>query len=219
MNWYLKVLQDYGDFQGRARRKEYWMFGLFNLIFIIVAVVLDNILGITIGNSGIGPIYLFYSLMLFIPGLSVLVRRLHDVGKSGWMVFISFIPIVGAIWLFVLLVTDSQSGENQYGSNPKTDQQQNEVIHFNTADTILLIVVIWMFFNQLYWLIIPELFYDYYSTTYFKIINGASNFIYAFVPLGLAFVVRNKSKQMALFILGGIYLVIGIYSAIKYLTM
>ena len=106
------------DFSGRARRKEYWMFFLFNMIFAFVAMFLDNTLG-TAGPAGYGIFYGIYALALFIPGLAVFVRRLHDVGKSGWMFLIAFIPLIGAIWLTVLLVTDSNPGENQYGANPK----------------------------------------------------------------------------------------------------
>lgn len=119
MNWYLKVLKQYADFSGRARRKEYWMFVLFNMIFGAVAMSLDNILNLEIGSLPYGVFYFLYSLVLLIPGLAVCVRRLHDVGKSGWMLLIVFIPIVGAIWLLVLMVTDSNPGENQYGPNPK----------------------------------------------------------------------------------------------------
>ena len=119
MNWYLAVLKNYAGFSGRARRKEYWMFTLFNIIFAIVAMLLDNVLGIAMAEIGYGPLYGLYTLAVFIPGLAVSVRRLHDVGKSGWMILIVLIPIIGAIWLIVLLVTDSNSGENQYGSNPK----------------------------------------------------------------------------------------------------
>ena len=119
MNWYLKVLKQYADFSGRARRKEYWMFVLFNMIFAIVAMGLDNAFGIAIGEIGYGPLYGIYGLVLFIPSLAVSVRRLHDVGKSGWMILIPIIPIIGAIWLFVLMVTDSNPERNQYGENPK----------------------------------------------------------------------------------------------------
>lgn len=119
MNWYLKVLKQYADFNGRARRKEYWMFVLFNMIFALLAMILDNILGIAIDDVGYGPLYGLYALAVFIPGLAVAVRRLHDVGKSGWMILIALIPLIGAIWLLVLLVTDSNPGENQYGQNPK----------------------------------------------------------------------------------------------------
>ena len=119
MKWYLKVLKQYADFSGRARRTEYWMFTLFNFIFIILAAILDNILGLTFGELPYGAFYLFYALAVFIPGLAVAVRRLHDIEKSGWMLLIALIPIVGAIWLLVLTVTDSNPGENQYGQNPK----------------------------------------------------------------------------------------------------
>ncbi|RKD87848.1 DUF805 domain-containing protein [Mangrovibacterium diazotrophicum] len=119
MNWYLKVLKQYADFGGRSRRKEYWMFALFNIIFAIVAIILDNVLGTTLGTAPYGVFYFVYILAMFIPGLAVTVRRLHDVGKSGWMYLIILIPLVGAIWLLVLTLTDSNAGENQYGQNPK----------------------------------------------------------------------------------------------------
>lgn len=119
MNWYLEVLKKYAVFSGRARRKEYWFFVLFNMIFAIIAMVLDNVLGIAIEGVVYGPIYLLLCLAVLLPGLGVLVRRLHDVGKSGWFFFISLIPIIGSIWLLVVLCRDSMPGENQYGANPK----------------------------------------------------------------------------------------------------
>lgn len=119
MNWYLEVLKKYVDFSGRARRKEYWMFILFNMIFLIIAAILDNVLGIAIEYLYYGPIYILYALAVLLPGLAVAVRRLHDVGKSGFYVFINFIPIVGGIWFIVLMCTDGTPGENQYGPNPK----------------------------------------------------------------------------------------------------
>jgi uncharacterized membrane protein YhaH (DUF805 family) len=126
MNWYLDVLKKYSVFTGRARRKEYWMFALFNFIFVILAMIIDNILGTTFKFGGeipvampYGYVYILYVLAVLIPCLAVLVRRLHDVGKSGWMILIGFIPIIGGIWLLVLACTDSNPGENKYGSNPK----------------------------------------------------------------------------------------------------
>ena len=128
MNWYLKVLKQYTDFGGRARRKEYWMFALFNMIFAIAAMLIDNLFGMTFGEIPYGPIYALYGLAVFIPGLAVLVRRLHDVGKSGWMILIGLIPLVGAIWMLVLLVTDSESGTNKWGQNPKTNAEEIDQI-------------------------------------------------------------------------------------------
>jgi len=120
MSWYIDVLKKYVTFSGRARRKEYWMFVLFNLIFAIVAMVLDNVLGLANEQTGYGIIYTLYTLGVLLPSLAVGVRRLHDIGKSGWWLFISLIPLIGAIWLLVLMATDSQPGDNQYGPNPKT---------------------------------------------------------------------------------------------------
>jgi uncharacterized membrane protein YhaH (DUF805 family) len=119
MEWYTGVLKKYAVFQGRARRQEFWMFFLFNTIFYLLAAVVDNIIGTKYQDMWYGIFYTLYSLAMLIPSLAVEIRRLHDVGKSGWWLFISLIPLIGAIWLFILLVTDSQPGENQYGPNPK----------------------------------------------------------------------------------------------------
>ena len=119
MQWYLMVLKKYAVFSGRARRKEYWMFILFNVIFSFVAATLDYVLGTGFGEFGYGIIYLLYGLAIFIPGLAVSVRRLHDTGRSGWWLLINIIPIIGWIWLLILMVTDSTPGENKYGPNPK----------------------------------------------------------------------------------------------------
>ncbi len=102
----LKVLKQYADFSGRARRKEYWMFVLFNIIFSSVAIFMDNILGTIIieekigGFGFFGYLYVLYTLIIFIPRLAVTVRRLHDVGKSGWMYLISLIPFIWSYLAF-----------------------------------------------------------------------------------------------------------------------
>ncbi len=119
MNWYLEVLKKYAVFKGRARRKEFWMYILFNMIFTFVAMGLDNLLGTTYKNINYGIFYTLYVLAVIVPGLAVEIRRLHDVGKSGWWLFIALVPLIGSIWLIVLLATDSQPGENPYGPNPK----------------------------------------------------------------------------------------------------
>jgi uncharacterized membrane protein YhaH (DUF805 family) len=113
-------MKKYADFSGRARRKEYWMFALFTAIFEIIAILFDNALGNTTEDLGYGLILSLYLLAIILPGLAVSVRRLHDVGKSGWWMFIGSIPFIGGIWLFILTVTDSQPGLNKYGENPKT---------------------------------------------------------------------------------------------------
>ena len=119
MKWYLAGLMKYTVFSGRARRKEYWFFVLFSLILLFVAALLDNLFKINFHGFPYGWIYELYSLAVIIPGLAVHVRRLHDIGKSGWWCFIGLIPLVGGIWLLVLFCRDSQPGENKYGPNPK----------------------------------------------------------------------------------------------------
>ena len=116
MNWYIKCLKQYADFRGRARRKEYWTFTLFNMIFIIVTVFIWFI-----SSSSLEFFIPFgiYILAMIIPLLSVTVRRLHDTGKNEWMSLISLIPIIGPIWLVTLMCADSDSEENHWGVNPK----------------------------------------------------------------------------------------------------
>ncbi|MFT3793207.1 DUF805 domain-containing protein [Flavobacterium sp.] len=119
MNWYLKVLKQFADFNGRARRKEYWMFVLFYCIFMVVATMIDGGLGINIGPSPYGYITVAYLLAMIVPSIAVAVRRLHDVGKSGWFILVCLIPVIGSIWLLVLLAKEGDAVDNQYGPNPK----------------------------------------------------------------------------------------------------
>jgi len=124
MNWYLEVLRKYAVFSGRARRKEYWFFALFNLLISIVLAVVDAAIGFT-DIEGLGPLRGLYTLAVLIPGIAVTVRRLHDTGKSGWYILLGLIPCVGGIILLVFMVEDSQHGENEYGSYPKEDMTFN----------------------------------------------------------------------------------------------
>ncbi|WP_026953037.1 DUF805 domain-containing protein [Algoriphagus mannitolivorans] len=120
MEYYLEALRKFNRFSGRSRRKEFWIFGLFYLLFIFLAVFLDTLLGITFDEESIvGPIYLLVVMVHFIPSLAVSVRRLHDTGRSGWWYFISLIPILGSIILFVFLCLEGNPGPNNYGKDPK----------------------------------------------------------------------------------------------------
>lgn len=119
MNWYLKCWKQYADFSGRARRKEYWIFSLINYIIIFFLYILQIVM-IESTLWLIFPIIFFlYAVAVFLPGLAVNISRLHDIGKSGWWYLIYLIPIIGAIWLTVLMCLDSEPGENQWGENPK----------------------------------------------------------------------------------------------------
>src|SRR3954469_11540856 len=113
MNWYLEVLKKYAEFKGRARRKEYWMFFLINLIIAVVIAFVEGMFG----SPGI--IGMLYSLAVLLPAIGVTVRRLHDTDRTGWWILVFLIPLIGWIVLLVFMVLDSQPGDNEYGPNPK----------------------------------------------------------------------------------------------------
>lgn len=140
MKWYLKVIRHYADFSGRARRTEYWMFVLFNFIFALAALLIDNIFRLTfVQEIPYGVVYLLYIIAMMLPSLAVAVRRLHDTGKSGWMFLISLIPIVGGIWLLVLMCTDSKPNENHYGKNPKATEETDTKPGMQNAAVALIV--------------------------------------------------------------------------------
>ena len=127
IDWWKKVVFDnYANFEGRARRSEYWNFVLTNILIFIIPFVIV-IIGIDSGGEGalyyIGLILLVLAaLVIFLPSIAVSVRRLHDTGKSGWWYLLGVIPIVsyiGGLVLFVFYCTDSQVGNNKWGPNPK----------------------------------------------------------------------------------------------------
>src|SRR6185437_16410107 len=119
MEWYLEVFRKYGDFDGRARRREYWMFYLVN------CVVCCAIYGLMIaGGRSLAPVTFgllgLYWLFTIVPSLAVTTRRLHDTGRSGWWQLIILLPLVGVFILLYFLVQDGESDRNEYGPNPKT---------------------------------------------------------------------------------------------------
>lgn len=112
MQYYVNAFKNYVNFQGRARRKEYWMFVLFNFIVTIVIGMIAMLIRFPLLSN-------IYALAVLCPSLALIVRRLHDIGKGWIWVLIALIPIVGQIWLLVLMCMDSQPGSNEFGPNPK----------------------------------------------------------------------------------------------------
>ena len=122
MEWYLKVMRDnYANFNGRARRKEYWMFTLFFLLFALLAGFVIGILsavGETVAMIAIILAVVWY-LGHLVPSLAVTVRRLHDTGKSGWFYLLAIIPYIGGLIIFIFTVIEGDKGDNKYGPDPK----------------------------------------------------------------------------------------------------
>ena len=119
MNWYIKVLRQYTDFEGRARRKEFWMFFLINLIITAILQTIDlTLFGM---DNELNPISTIYSLAVLLPYIAVSIRRMHDQNKSGWYILIP-------IYNIVLFATEGDRGENDFGTDPKEDESSNDLL-------------------------------------------------------------------------------------------
>jgi uncharacterized membrane protein YhaH (DUF805 family) len=112
----------YADFQGRARRAEYWWFVLFAIIGTVVALLVDALLGAALTGGGMGlPVFqAAFSLGIFLPSLAVAIRRLHDTDRSGWWYLIVLVPLIGFIVLIIFFVQRGTEGPNRFGPDPLT---------------------------------------------------------------------------------------------------
>lgn len=123
MQWYVAVLKKYAVFEGRSRRKEYWMFQLWSLVFTFALMIVDAMAGMFDQESGFGVLSGIYLVAVLIPNLSVGCRRLHDINRSGWWQLIGLIPIIGTIIMIVWCATDGNAGDNRFGSDPKAGER------------------------------------------------------------------------------------------------
>ena len=120
MHWYIEVLRKYTVFEGRARRKEYWIFALISAFILIFLSLIDELTGWKVWEDE-GVLSLVYSIAVFVPTLAVVIRRLHDTDRSGWWILIALIPLVGAIVLLVFLILKGNEGDNRFGPDPKAE--------------------------------------------------------------------------------------------------
>ena len=118
MSWYFVVLKKYAVFSGRARRKEYWMYNLFDTIIIIALVFWSETADWNIKDVA-QYVFLGYFFARLIPDIAVRVRRLHDIDMSGWLCLLGFIPIVGPFIFLFFAIQDGTEGANKYGPDPK----------------------------------------------------------------------------------------------------
>ncbi|OGR78340.1 MAG: hypothetical protein A2X32_02270 [Elusimicrobia bacterium GWC2_64_44] len=119
MDWYLAALKKYAEFSGRARRKEYWLFFLFNLLAVLGLSFVDVVSGLYSKALGAGLFGGAYSLLVLLPSIAVSVRRLHDTGRSAWWLLLALVPMLGPLALIVIYCLDGTPGENKYGADPK----------------------------------------------------------------------------------------------------
>jgi len=119
MRWYLAAFGKATDFEGRARRREYWFFTLFFLLGNLILQFIDIAVGMYDLDLGFGLLSGLHMLVHVLPNIAVSVRRLHDTDRSGWWYFLFVVPIIGWVWYFVLMVLNGQSQENRFGRDPK----------------------------------------------------------------------------------------------------
>ncbi|MCC0090486.1 DUF805 domain-containing protein [Aeromonas veronii] len=123
MNWYISVLKQYAVFSGRARRTEYWMFVLCNVIVMLLLGMVDKLIG---GDKEL--ISSIYSLAVLLPSLAVAARRLHDTDRSAWWLLLGLIPIIGTLVLIYFMVCNGQQGPNRFGDDPKVAPSQGFIV-------------------------------------------------------------------------------------------
>ncbi|AMQ43195.1 MULTISPECIES: DUF805 domain-containing protein [Aeromonas] len=123
MNWYISVLKQYAVFSGRARRTEYWMFVLCNVIVMLLLGMVDKLIG---GDNEL--ISSIYSLAVLLPSLAVAARRLHDTDRSAWWLLLGLIPVIGTLVLIYFMVCNGQQGPNRFGDDPKAAPSQGFIV-------------------------------------------------------------------------------------------
>jgi len=131
MNWYLQALKKYAVFDGRACRSEYWWFGLLNIVFATVLLFVSLLFGA--GSMEINrastpypavfvwanaPVLGIFYLAILLPSIAVLIRRLHDISRSGWWILLIFLPVIGGFVLLIFTLLASTPGSNEYGPEP-----------------------------------------------------------------------------------------------------
>ncbi len=122
MDWYLDILRHhYADFDGRIGRKEYWTFALVSIGIYVGLLVVAGVLGAIWRPFGwlAGLAYVAFALAILVPSLALGVRRLHDTGKTGWLMLLSLIPLAGLVLLYFMIL-EGDAGPNEYGPNPKS---------------------------------------------------------------------------------------------------
>jgi len=113
MEYYTDAFKRFADFNGRATVRQFWMFVLIN--FAITFAI--SLIGINTISAG-------YSLVAMIPSMAIGVRRLHDIGKSGWYCCLAFIPLVGVIILIIWFIKAGDVGPNAYGEDPNSPVEE-----------------------------------------------------------------------------------------------
>jgi uncharacterized membrane protein YhaH (DUF805 family) len=122
MKNYFRALRNYTKFSGRSGRGEYWTFTLVNLLTLTFLSYINSVIDFNNQIYGYFALQSTYALIISIPWMAVFVRRMHDISKSGRWIFLLFLPIIGWIWLFIMLDKKGKVGQNSYESDPRKNK-------------------------------------------------------------------------------------------------
>jgi uncharacterized membrane protein YhaH (DUF805 family) len=214
MKWYLHAFKNFLNFNGRASRTEYWMFVLLNTTFAIASYSIDLLFNLGFGELGYGPFYIVYTLVAFLPGLALSVRRLHDTGRKGSFIFIALLPFLGAIWLLILFILKGDDEENDYGEKPVNSDIATFITDAKTNTIILCVSLLWIFMNRIFWAVVTKFWDDYYKSETFKLMNEAINSLWMFFPLLLSMMIPNRKLKIVFLIGSVIYMIYNFYEIV-----
>lgn len=214
MKWYLHAIKNFDNFDGRASRTEYWMFGLFNLVFALIFYSVDLIFNIGFSKLGFGPFYSLYFVFSFLPGLAVAIRRLHDVGKTGGYLLLGLIPLIG-IYVIALLCEKSEEEENAFGEKPINSDISTFLNDDKTNTRIIIIALIWLFISRIFWIMVTTFIENFYQNQYFKQWNEIMSCIGMFFPLFLSLSVKNHKWKITLLVCSVIYMIYSFYQLVE----
>jgi len=225
MKWFLKSLKQYADFNGRASRTEFWVFMLFNILFALVwsfMLALAFLFLSEHSNHSIPRIIYIvspsYFILLMLPTLAVAVRRLHDIGKSGWILLVGLIPVIGEIWLLALMLTKGQNKTNKYGLNPTTSEDTFDIYKKRKSAGVALMATasVVLFFSIVFEWLVPVLsgHTSSFTPTLFLLLNILS-FASIIILLITGFIIwkgdaisniREKRKQVMILLFSAIFI-------------
>lgn len=217
MKSYFLALRKFTDFDTRTNRTDYWMFTLFNTFFIFLALILDNLLNIQFANF-IGPIRILYGVFIFLPSLAITVRRLHDTNRTGWNILLGIVPGIGTVYLFYLLAAKGDEEENDYLPD---DQKESISLHESDQyrDAFLVLVLSYFLINSAYIFIANKYFNNFFQTYWYKVVGSIENLIWAFIPIGLALLIKSETKRIAMLIVTALLCLLSFYRTMEFLNM
>lgn len=205
MKWFCKVLNQYADFKGRACREEFWMFALINLLVTIAITAAGYGIMLATAKNGALLLPVLYTIAVLVPSLAVTVRRLHDTGRTTWFLLANLIPLIGGIWMLIVLIPKGMTEDNHYGKNPAITKPT--YYHRKRSASVALI------FASVFWLLSLVLLFVYENSEDYYVLLSFLLAVGLFQTGAILFTQRVFSASVAwiLILLSTLWLYMDIY--------